>query len=61
MGVAAADEVRVVFPVPFFFPQADFKYDDGYYYHYDRDRNGWHYGRNHRHGLRYERRHGPKR
>jgi hypothetical protein len=60
---AAADEVQVVFPVPFF-PRADFQFEDGYYrnshghyYHYDHDRDGWHYGRNHEEGMRYERRH----
>jgi hypothetical protein len=66
-GIAAADGVHVVVPAPFFFPQADFHYDDGYYrtneghyYHYDRDRDGWHYGRNHAEGQRYEKRHGHR-
>ena len=66
-GIAAADHVRVFVPAPFFFPQVDFNYDDGYYrtreghfYHYDRDRDGWHYCRNHRDGMRYERRHGGR-
>jgi hypothetical protein len=63
-GLAAADEVHVVVPAPFFIPQAEFRYEDGYYrtheghyYHYDRDRDGWHYGRDHREGVRWERRH----
>ena len=63
-GEAAADDVRVVIPSPFFFPRAEFHYGDGYYrtgtgryYHYDHDRDGWHYGRNHRWGQRYEQRH----
>jgi hypothetical protein len=60
-GTAAADGVRVEVPAPFFFPTPQFDYNDGYYrtgrgryYHYDRDRDGWHYGRNHREGVRYE-------
>lgn len=65
VGMAAADRVRVDVPAPFFFPHADFRLDDGgyyrtgegRYYHYDHDRDGWHYGRNHREGTRYEERH----
>ena len=67
-GVATAREAHVFVPIPIFFPQADFRYDDGYYryhtghyYHYDRDRDGWHYGRNHDEGMRYEKRHGGHR
>jgi len=63
-GEAAADGVQVVVPSPFFYPRAEFQYGDGYYragrgryYHYDRDRDGWHYGRTHRWGLRYEKEH----
>ena len=63
-GVAQADGVRVVVPLPMFYPTPQFRYDNGYYrtneghyYHYDRDRDGWHYGRNHGEGERYERRH----
>ena len=63
-GLAGAQVVHVEVPAPFFFPQADFRYDDGYYrtreghyYHYDRDRDGWHYGRTHAEGVRYEKRH----
>ena len=66
-GIAVADEVHVVVP-PFFVPQPEFRFDDGYYrtheghyYHYDRDRDGWHYGRNHEEGVRYEKKHGGKR
>jgi hypothetical protein len=63
-GVAAADPVIVV-DSPFFYPRAEFRFDDegyyrtptGRYYHYDHDRDGWHWGRNHREGMRYERRH----
>ena len=69
IGVAAAEGARVVVVAPpIFFPHADFNYDGGYfrtreghYYHYDRDRDGWHYGRNHDEGVRYERGHGEKR
>lgn len=64
VGVVSADADLVVDP-PFFFPRAEFRYyDDGYYrthdghfYHYDRDRDGWHWGRNHREGMRYEESH----
>ena len=64
-GIAVADEVRVEVPgPPIFFPRAEFKYDNGYYrtheghyYHYDTDRDGWHYGRDHRAGQRWERDH----
>ena len=66
-GVAAADPVHVVVQTPFF-SRAEFRQDDGYfrtgngqYYHYDRDRDGWHHGRNHREGLRFDRRHGGRR
>jgi hypothetical protein len=67
-AVAHADGVRVIVPTPFF-PRADFRFDDdgyyrtheGHYYHYDRDRDGWHYGRNHEEGSRFERRHGDRR
>ena len=62
-GVAAADRV-VVGPPPVFIPEAEFQHDNGYYrtndgryYHYDKDRSGWHYGRNHEEGVRYERKH----
>lgn len=61
-GVARAD--RVVVEPPVFFPAPEFHFDNGYYrtneghyYHYDHDRDGWHYGRNHREGVRYEERH----
>lgn len=61
-GIARAD--RVVIEPPIFVPEVDFHHDDGYYrtngghyYHYDRDRNGWHYGRNHEEGVRYEHEH----
>jgi hypothetical protein len=63
-GTAAADGTRVVVEPPIFYPHADFPFENGYYrtneghyYHYDRDRAGWHYGRNHREGVRYERDH----
>ena len=62
-GLAHADGVRVVVPLPFFVPAPQFEYDGYYrthggrYYHYDRDRDGWHYGRNHGEGERYEWRH----
>lgn len=52
---------RVVIEPPIFVPEADFHHEDGYYrthdghyYHYDRDRSGWHYGRNHEEGVRFE-------
>jgi hypothetical protein len=42
-----------------FYPRAEFRHEHGYYrthdgryYHYDRDTDGWHHGRNHREGLR---------
>ena len=61
-SIAMADGPRVVVEPPIFVPQDNFAYDNGYYrtddgryYHYDRDRRGWHYGRNHEEGLRYER------
>jgi len=64
VGVARADGPRVVIEPPIFLPQTDFPYENGYYrtneghyYHYDRDRNGWHYGRNHEEGIRYEHEH----
>lgn len=63
-GTAAAGGPRVIIEPPVFYPQADFTFEGGYYrtnegryYHYDRDRAGWHYGRHHRDGLRYERDH----
>ena len=63
-GVALADPPRVIIEPPFFVPEADFRHDNGYYrtseghyYHYDRDRSGWHYGRNHEEGVRYEHEH----
>jgi hypothetical protein len=63
-GVAMADPPRVVVEAPFFIPEADFRHEDGYYrtndgryYHYDRERSGWHYGRNHAEGVRFEHRH----
>ena len=67
-GVAAADP-EIIVHAPFFYPRADFRYDDdgyyrtheGHYYHYDRDRDGWHWGRNHREGMRYEERHHGRR
>ncbi len=66
-GVALADVVVDVPGPPVFYPHAEFKFDNGYYrsneghyYHYDRDRDGWHYGRNHREGVRYERTHGHR-
>ncbi len=59
-GVAWAD--RVVIEPPVFVPEAEFHHENGYYrtheghyYHYDSDRNGWHYGRNHDEGVRFER------
>jgi hypothetical protein len=63
--VAAADPPSVVVEAPFFYPRAEFRYDDdgyyrtrdGHFYHYDRDRDGWHWGRTHREGMRYEDRH----
>ena len=62
VGVAVAD--RVVIEPPVFVPEAEFHHEDGYYrtreghfYHYDRERNGWHYGRDHEEGVRYEREH----
>jgi hypothetical protein len=58
-GVALAQ--RVVIEPPVFVPEVEFHHEDGYYrtheghyYHYDRDRSGWHYGRNHEEGVRYE-------
>jgi hypothetical protein len=58
-GRAAAD--RVVIEPPIFVPEVEFHHEDGYYrthdghyYHYDHERNGWHYGRNHEEGVRYE-------
>jgi hypothetical protein len=64
LGVAAADGPRVIIEPRVFLPEAEFpvndgyyRTNDGYYYHYDRDRHGWHYGRNHEEGLRYEREH----
>lgn len=66
-GLARADRPRVnieVGPPPIFYPEERFPYNGGYYttpdgnyYHYDRDRHGWHYGRNHVEGLRWEHRH----
>ncbi|GEM_PF-3183169 len=48
---------------PIFYPAPDFQYDRGYYrtydhhyYHYEADRSGWYYGRNHEEGLREEKR-----
>jgi hypothetical protein len=64
-GLARADRPRVNVEItpPGFYPETQFPYNggyyttpDGYYYHYDRDRHGWHYGRNHIEGLRWERR-----
>lgn len=47
-----------------FIPHSSFRFEDGYYrtnrghnYHYDRDREGWHYGRDHREGMRWEEKH----
>jgi hypothetical protein len=65
-GIAGADRERdrVVIEPPIFVPEAEFQHENGYYrtneghyYHYDRDRSGWHYGRNHDEGTRYEREH----
>jgi hypothetical protein len=63
-GRAEADGARVIIEPPVFYPHAEFPFENGYYrtneghyYHYDRDRAGWHYGRNHREGVRYERGH----
>jgi hypothetical protein len=63
-GVAEAEGTRVIIEPPVFYPSADFHYGDGYYrtndghyYHYDKDRDGWHYGRNHREGMHYEEHH----
>jgi hypothetical protein len=63
-SVAVADGPRVVIEPPIFVPQSDFAYENGYYrtneghyYHYDHDRRGWHYGRNHEEGIRYEHEH----
>lgn len=65
-GIAEADGIRVVLPAPFFVPGPQFNYQGGYYrtreghyYHRDSDRDGWHYGRNHRDGERWESRHQP--
>lgn len=62
-GLAFADHDRDGEP-EIFLPHATFKFDDGYYrtrqghyYHYDRDRDGWHYGRDHREGMRWEKKH----
>jgi hypothetical protein len=62
-SIAAAD--RVVIEEPrVFIPEVEFEREHGYYrtheghyYHYDKDRGGWHYGRNHEEGVRYERAH----
>lgn len=58
---ASAEPPRIVIEPPVFLPQTDFPYENGYYrtneghyYHYDHDRRGWHYGRNHDEGMRYE-------
>jgi hypothetical protein len=63
-GRAEADGARVIIEPPVFYTHAEFPFENGYYrtheghyYHYDRDRAGWHYGRNHREGVRYEREH----
>ena len=63
-SAAVADGPRVIIEPPVFVPQSDFAYENGYYrtreghyYHYDNDRRGWHYGRNHDEGIRYEREH----
>ena len=57
----AASAQRVVIEPPVFVPEAEFHHEDGYYrthdghyYHYDHERSGWHYGRNHEEGVRYE-------
>ncbi len=62
-GVSMA-QPRVVVDPPVFYPEVDMRFDDGYYrthdghyYHYDRDRHGWHYGRTHAEGVRFEERH----
>ena len=62
LGVASADPPRVIVETPLFYPRADFRFDndgyyrthEGHYYHYDKDRDGWHYGRNHEEGVRFE-------
>ena len=61
-GTARADHDRDEPEV--FVPHAKFRFEDGYYrtnrghyYHYDRDREGWHYGRDHREGVRWEGKH----
>lgn len=69
LGLGAhAGAVIVRSQPPVFIAGPEFDYDGGYYrtreghyYHYDRDRNGWHYGRNHRDSDRRERRHGHDR
>jgi hypothetical protein len=62
-GLASADRV-VIEPPRIFVPEAEFEYGHGYYrtheghyYHYDKDRSGWHYGRTHAEGVRWEREH----
>ncbi len=66
-GVAQAHG-RVVIEAPAFMPEAEFPAENGYYrtnegnyYHYDRDRQGWHHGRNHAEGIRFERHEGRRR
>jgi hypothetical protein len=61
---ARKPHVQIVVDPPVFVPTVGFEYGNGYYrthdghyYHYDRDRDGWHYGRDHRAGERWERRH----
>lgn len=49
---------------PIFYPADKFVYvvhehgyyrtSEGHYYYYDKGRNGWHYGRNYKEGLREE-------
>ncbi|MBF0493433.1 MAG: hypothetical protein HQM15_11725 [Deltaproteobacteria bacterium] len=60
---ARAADVRIGIGLPLFYPEPEFRYDQGYYrtrdnhyYHYDEDRRGWHYGRSHKEGLKEEER-----
>ena len=50
-GRAEADGARVIIEPSVFYPHTEFPFENGYYrtneghyYHYDRDRAGWHYG-----------------
>ena len=63
LGTAIADPPHIVIEPPqIFLPGAPpplergyYQTPEGYYYHYDADRRGWHYGHNHDEGLRYDR------